>query len=111
MFTIVNKKYRMAQQRKNLAAFTIIIGVLTLILTASAFTEKAHEDHLPERNGQGTGITIVSTGVTALILFLLSVVSGFIGNRNRHNNINSNAIFGQFNSPVMASHFPMRWQM
>jgi hypothetical protein len=43
----------MKAQRKDLAAFTIIIGVLTLILTVSALAEKAHGDHLPETKRPG----------------------------------------------------------
>jgi formate hydrogenlyase subunit 3/multisubunit Na+/H+ antiporter MnhD subunit len=102
----------MASQRKNLAAFTIIIGVITLILTAFAFAEKAHEDHLPERNGRGNAETTVSTGVSAGILILLSVVFGFASNRNRHrSNTGNTANFRHSYRPVMASLFPMRWQM
>lgn len=108
MFTIVNKKYRMTEQRKNLAAFTIIIGVLTLILAASALAEKEHEAHLPERNGRGTAESIVSSGIPAWILILFSAVSVFVSKGNRHND---NRISGQSCSLAMMSNFPMRWQM
>ncbi len=64
----------MKAQRKNLAAFTIMIGVLTL--TVSALAEKAHGDHLPERNGRGTAGVIITSGLPAGILLLLSAVSG-----------------------------------
>ena len=108
MFTIVNKKYRMAAQRKNLAAFTIIIGVLTLIQAASALAEKEHEGHLPERNGRGTADSVVSSGVPVWILILFSAVFGFVSKENRYNG-NSNS--GQSCCPAMISNFPMRWQM
>ncbi len=102
----------MASQQKNLATFTIIIGVLTLILTVSALTEKAHEDHLPERNGRGTAEGIIATGIPAWILILLSAVSGSVSNRNRHcNNTSSTTRFSQPSHRVMAYHLPMRWQM
>jgi len=78
-----------------------------LILTACAFAEKAHEDHLPERNGQGNAETTVYTGVSAGILILLSVVLSSLGNRNRTSNYTGYTTnFGQSNCPVMASHFP-----
>jgi hypothetical protein len=102
----------MASKPKNLAAFTIIIGVLTLILTAFAFAEKAHEDHLPERNGPGNAETTVCTGVSAGILILLSVVFNSVSNRNRtRSNTGNTTNFGQPNCQVMTSYFPMRWQM
>jgi hypothetical protein len=98
----------MTAQRKNLTAFTIIIGILTLILTASALAEKAHEGHLPERNGRGTAEAGVTTGAFAWILIQISAVSGFVSKGNRHN---GNTSTGQFCCPTMISNFPMRWQM
>ncbi len=73
----------MKAQRKDLAAFTIIIGVLTLILTVSALAEKAHGDHLPERNGRGTPEVVITSGLPAGILILLSAVSGSVSRTNR----------------------------
>ena len=98
----------MTAQRKNLAAFTIIIGILTLILTASVLAEKAHEGHLPERNGRGSAETIVSSGVTAWILILFSAVLSFVSKGNRQN---GNIIPGRSCCLAMISNFPMRWQM
>jgi hypothetical protein len=73
----------MKAQRKDLAAFTIILGVLTLILTVSALAEKAHGDHLPERNGRGTAEAVITSGLPAGILILLSAVSGSVSRTNR----------------------------
>jgi len=73
----------MKAQRKDLAAFTIIIRVLTLILTVSALAEKAHGDHLPERNGRGTAEALISSGLPAGILIILSAVSGSVSRTNR----------------------------
>jgi hypothetical protein len=80
----VNKKYPMKAPRKDLAAFTIIIGVLSLVLTASALVEKAHGEHLPERNSRGTAEAIIASGFPVGILILLSAVSGFVTNQNRY---------------------------
>ena len=90
----------MAPQRKNLAAFTIFIGVLTLILAASALTEKSHEGHLPERNDRGTAEAIVSSGIPGGILLLFSAVSGT--NRHRHSITGTFASFGHSCCPAMA---------
>jgi hypothetical protein len=90
----------MAPQRKNLAAFTIIIGVLTLILAVSALTEKSHEGHLPERNDRDTGESVVSSGIPGGILLLFSVVSGT--SRHRHSTIGTLASFGHPCCPAMA---------
>jgi hypothetical protein len=98
----------MASQRKNLAAFTIIIGVLTLILTVSTLAEKSYEGHLPERNDRGTAEAIISSDTLAVILTLLSAVSGSAGIQDRHRgNTGSTTIFGQSCCPAMAPHFPM----
>jgi uncharacterized membrane protein YidH (DUF202 family) len=83
LFTSVNKKSEMTVQRKDLAAFTIIIGVLTLILAASALAEKAHEAHLPERNGRGTAEIPLSLGLPVGILILMSTALSFARNTNR----------------------------
>ena len=98
----------MTTQRKNLATFTIIIGVLTLILTASALAEKDHEGHLPERNGRGTAESIVSSGILAWILILFSAVFSFISKGIRKN---GNTLSGRSCCPAMNNNFPMRWQM
>lgn len=73
----------MKAQRKDLAAFTIILGVLTLILTVSALAEMAHGDHLPERNGRGTAEAVITAGIPAGILILLSAVPGSVTHTNR----------------------------
>jgi len=90
----------MAPQRKNLAAFTLIIGALTLILTASALADKSHEGHLPERNDRGTAETIVSSGVLGGLSLLFSDFSGT--NRYRYSITGTLASFGQFCCPAMA---------
>jgi hypothetical protein len=89
----------MAPQRKNLATFTIIIGVLTLILAVSALTDKSHEGHLPERNDRGTAESIVSSGIPGGILLLFSAVSGT--NRHRHSITGTLASFGHSCLPAM----------
>ncbi len=102
----------MASKRKNLAAFTIIIGVLTLILTISALAEKAHGDHLPERNGRGTAGSIISFGIPAGILVLLSAVSGFVSRQNRYRNTTGTiACIDRSCCPVMIDPFPKVWPM
>jgi uncharacterized integral membrane protein len=77
LFTIVNKKYRMKPRQRTLASFTAIIGLITLILAVSILAEKAHENHLPERNGRGTHEALIAYGLPAGILILLSAVFGF----------------------------------
>lgn len=112
MFTPVNKKYRMAQKHKNLAAFTAIIGVLTLILSVSALAEKAHGDHLPERNGRGTCEAVIPLGVPEGILILVSAVSGFVRRQNRYQNSTGNAAgIAQSGCMATADPFPMEWPM
>jgi hypothetical protein len=91
----------MAPQRRNLATFTLIIGVLTLILAVSALAEKSHEGHLPERNDRGTAEAIVSSGIPGGILLLCSIVSGT--NRHRHSITGTFASFGHSCCPAMAS--------
>ena len=102
----------MASKRKNLAAFTIIIGVLTLILAVSALAEKAHGDHLPERNGRGTAGPIISFGVPVGILLLLFAVSGFGSKQNRYRNtIGTIPRIDRSCCPVMIDPFPKVWPM
>jgi len=74
----------MAQQRRNLAAFTIIVGILTLLLAASVLAEKLHEGHLPERNDRGNTGGITASGIYGgtLLLVLASLCSGRPGNRH-----------------------------
>jgi len=108
----MNKKYRMASKRKNLAAFTIIIGVLTLLLTVSALTEKAHGEHLPERNDRSTAGAIISFGIHAGILILLSAVSGFISRQNRYRNTTGTIpCIDHSCCPTKIDQFPMAWPM
>ncbi len=97
----------MTTQRKSLATFTIIIGVLTLILTASALAEKDHEGHLPERNGRGTAESVIFSGLPAWILILFSAISGFFSTVNRRYD---NICTGQVTCPAMRYNFPMPWQ-
>ena len=91
----------MAPQQRNLATFTIIIGVLTLILAVSALAEKAHEGHLPERNDRGTAEAIVSSGIPGGILLLFSPFSGT--NRHRHSITGTLANFEHYCYTTMAS--------
>jgi hypothetical protein len=91
----------MAPQKRNLATFTIIIGVLTLILAVSALAEKSYEGHLPERNDRGTAEAIVSSGIPGGILLLYSIVSGT--NRHRHSITGTLERFGHSCCPAMAS--------
>ena len=90
----------MAPQRRDLATFTVIIGVLTLILAVSALAEKSHEGHLPERNDRGYAEAIVSSGIPGGILLLFSAVSGT--SRHRHSPIGTLASFGHSCCPAMA---------
>ncbi|MDD1693387.1 MAG: hypothetical protein LUQ71_01565 [Methanoregula sp.] len=69
----------MTSERTNLATLTAIVGVLTLILSVSAFAEKAHGDHLPERNNRGIPEASVLPGIPLTILALFPVASGFSG--------------------------------
>ena len=102
----------MASQRKNLATFTIMIGVLTLVLAASALAEKEHEGHLPERNGRGTTEAMLAAGIPAWILILFSAVSGSVKNRNSNcDNTYSTKRIGPHGCQTMAYHMLMRWPM
>jgi hypothetical protein len=49
--------------RKDLAAFTIIIGVFSLVLIASVLVEKAAREYLPERNSRTTAEAITASGL------------------------------------------------
>ena len=49
--------------RKDIAAFTIIIGVFSLVLIASALAEKAAGEHLPERNSRATAEATIASGL------------------------------------------------
>jgi len=105
----------MKAQRKDLAAFTIIIGVLTLILTVSALAEKAHGDHLPERNGRGTAEVIIASGVPAGILILLSSVFGSVSHTNRRKTDTDSITLCRpsrctTGDTYVALQWPMRWQ-
>jgi hypothetical protein len=102
----------MKAQRKDLAAFTIIIGVLSLVLTASALAEKAHGEHLPERNSRSTAEAIITSGLPFGILILLSAVSGFVTNQNRYRK-KSGSISPSGQSCCMAGNtvFAMQWPM
>ncbi|MFA4862024.1 hypothetical protein [Methanoregula sp.] len=102
----------MTLKRKNLAAFTIILGILTLILIVSAFAEKAHGDHLPERNGRGTAGSIITFGVPVGILILLSAVSGFTRRQNRYRNTAGTlSSSDQACCPAMIDQIPLVWPM
>jgi hypothetical protein len=74
--TVVNKKYRYDNTTKNLATFTVILGVLTLMLITSALTEQSHEGHPLERNYRGTAGAIVASGIPGGLLILYSAPSG-----------------------------------
>lgn len=81
---VVNKKSPMKQRTQTLAAFTATLGLLALVLAVSALAEKAHGDHLPERNGRGGNGAFIPFGIPAGILALLSAVSGPAAYRHRH---------------------------
>jgi hypothetical protein len=95
----------MAPQRKNLASFTLIIGALALILTASALADKSHEGHLPERNDRGTAEAIISSGIPGGIFLLFSAFSGT--NRHRHSINGTLTSFGHSCCPAMAGQITM----
>ncbi len=59
-----------------LASFPAVIGLITLILAVSVLAEKAHEGHLPERNGRGISEILVTYGLPAGVLILLFAVCG-----------------------------------
>jgi hypothetical protein len=102
----------MTSQRKTLADFTVIIGVLTLILAVSALAEKSHEAHLPERNGRGPPEAFAFPGVLVGILLVLSSVSGIAGNPNRYLRRSGNKRqSGQSCCPTNADYFAMGWPM
>ena len=87
LFTFVNKKYGMKPRQRTLASFTAIIGLVTLILAVSVLAEKAHENHLPERNGRGTHEGLIAYGLSAGVLSLLSTVAGYGNYRHRSRSI------------------------
>jgi len=66
----------------NLAAFTLIVGVITLILAVSALAEKSHEGHLPERNDRGSAAALVSLTGLCAILFACRASQGTDRHRN-----------------------------
>jgi len=102
----------MTAQRKDLAAFTIIIGMLTLILTVSALAEKAHEEHLPERNGRGMTEAITASGFPGGILILLSAVSGSVSYQKRQRrNTGSMTPSGHSRRMARDTDFAMQWPM
>jgi len=74
----------MKPRKPTLAAFTAMIGMLALILTVSVLAEKAHEAHLPERNGRAHLEVQSPFGLPLGIALLLSSVSGFAGYRHRN---------------------------
>ena len=102
----------MTAQRKDLAAFTIIIGVLTLILTVSALAEKTHEEHLPERNGRGMMEAIIVSGIPGVTLILLSAVSGSVSNQKRQRRNTGRMIpSGHSCCTARDTDFAMQWPM
>jgi hypothetical protein len=86
-FTFVNKKYGMKPRQRALASFTAILGLITLILAVSVLAEKAHENHLPERNGRGTHEALIAYGLPAGVLILLSAAFGFGNYRHRSRSV------------------------
>ncbi|MDD1702287.1 MAG: hypothetical protein LUQ31_04835 [Methanoregula sp.] len=74
----------MATRQKNLATFTIIFGVLALLLVAAALAEKSHEGHLPERNDRGAAETVISFGISLGMIGLVLAFYGIGSNRNRY---------------------------
>ena len=102
----------MKASRKDLATFTIIIGVLSLVMTASALAEKAHGEHLPERNSRDTAEAIIASGVPVGILILLSAVSGFVSKQNRYRKKSGDLTpNGQSCCTARNIDFAMRWPM
>lgn len=72
----------MKTTHQHLAAFSLLIGVITLILSAYAVSEKAHEEHLPERTGRE------GSGPFPVVLSALSLLcsGGTIVHALRHRN-------------------------
>jgi len=66
----------MKPRQRTLASFTAVLGLITLILAVSILVEKAHENHLPERNGRSTQGALIAYGLPAGILLLLSAFAG-----------------------------------
>jgi hypothetical protein len=112
LFTFVNKKYRMKPRQRNLVSFTAIIGLITLILAVSVLAEKAHENHLPERNGRGTHEALIAYGLPVGILILLSAVSGFGRPLHRHGDISGSTSLGAgSHCSSKDTGFAMEWPM
>jgi hypothetical protein len=58
----------MRPRQKRLVSSALIIGILTLILTVSAFAEKSNGDpHQPERNGRIPLAAVTIPGFAALL--------------------------------------------
>lgn len=93
-------------------SFTAIIGVLTLVLAASALTEKAHEDHLPERNRKGTFEALIVFGLPAGILSLLACLFRSGNPQHRCNNKTAaTACRVKPDSTFRDTSFAMEWPM
>ena len=112
LFTSVNKKYCMKQRKPTLAAFTAIIGMLTLILAVSILAEKGHEAHLPERSGRATHEALIASGLPVGILLLLSVIAHSAGVWHRQSDHRSTMVLsGQSRCTMMDARFAMVWPM
>lgn len=72
----------MKDHHYRLAAFTLIVGFVTLILAVSALSEKSHEGHLPERNDRGTTAALASLTGLCAILFACRALQGTDRHRN-----------------------------
>jgi hypothetical protein len=55
----------MKSKQNKLFISAITLWILTLILAASVFAEKAHEGHLPERNDRGVAVLIALLGISS----------------------------------------------
>ena len=64
----------MNKNQKYFVTPLIMLGILTMVLTALAFAEKEREDgHLPERNDRGSGEILSMIAVSGLTGLLVPV--------------------------------------
>lgn len=97
----------MKSKRKNFVASTTMIGVLTMLISVSAFAANTHEDgHLPERNRRELVIIMRSFSVIAGFFTLLHSVPIFIGREWKWQRLQDSRIrgIGQYCRPDMSLH-------
>jgi len=102
----------MNQRTPTLAAFTATLGLLALILAVSALAEKAHGDHLPERNGRGSHTALIASGLPAGIIALLAAFSGPAAHWHRRSDTRGTTVPPAFPRCTMTgSGSAMAWPM